>query len=58
MLADPNGPQFMDYTEDNPKNWRSGFALLTIVKGRLLWPELVSVWDAKHVCFRGELVKV
>ena len=22
-LAEPDGPQFMDYTEDNPKNWRS-----------------------------------
>jgi hypothetical protein len=26
-LAQPHGPQFNDYTEDNPVNWRSGFVL-------------------------------
>ena len=56
-LSDPDGPQF-DYTEDNPKNWRSGFAVLTIRDGRLLMPELVQVWDDERVQFRGELVSV
>jgi hypothetical protein len=56
-IADPNGPQF-NYTEDNPKNWRSGFCLLTFKDGVLLLPELVLVWDADHVQFRGKLIAV
>lgn len=42
-LADPFGPQFEAYTEQNPVNWRSGFAVLTYHKGELLWPQLVHV---------------
>jgi hypothetical protein len=57
-LADPNGPQFVDYSEDNPKNHRSGFAVLTFISGKLMQPELVLVWDEDHVQFRGELIKV
>ena len=38
-MADCFGPQF-EYIEDNPRNWRSGFAVLTFHRGRLLWPEL------------------
>lgn len=56
-IADPDGPQF-GYTEDNPKNWRSAFALLTFRDGRLMQPELVLVWDQNHVEFRGELISV
>jgi hypothetical protein len=57
-LAEPDGPQFMDYTEDNPKNWRSGFAVLTFKDGELLDPELVRVRDENSVVFRGEIIKV
>ena len=57
-LADPRGPQFVDYLEDNPTNWRSGFILLTIQRGQLLWPEVIRVVDGHHVDFRGALVKV
>lgn len=57
-IADPNGPQFLDYSEDNPKNHRSGFAVLTFRRGVLMWPEIVAVVDADHVQFRGELIKV
>lgn len=57
-LADPHGPQFLDYSEDNPRNHRSGFCVLTFRKGELLQPELVLVWDESHVQFRGELIKV
>lgn len=48
------------YTEDNPLNWRSGFAVLTWKNGELLPPELVTVWDERkgQVWFRGELVRV
>jgi hypothetical protein len=57
-LADTDGPQFTDYLEDNPVNWRSGFAVLTFHNGRLLWPELVHRWDDKHIEFRGQIVNV
>lgn len=57
-LADPNAKAFLDYTEDNPKNWRSGFCVLTFKKGRLMQPELVLVWDDDNVEFRGEVIAV
>lgn len=57
-LAEADGPQFVDYTEDNPKNWRSAFGVLTFHKGRLLQPELALVHDANHIDFRGSLMKV
>lgn len=60
MLANPDGNQFSDYTEDNPKDWRSGFALLTYERGQLLMPELIQVWDEKagEVQFRGQIISV
>lgn len=57
-LADPNGPQFVHYSEDNPKDHRSGFAVLTFRKGELLWPELVHVYSENTVEFRGNLIRV
>ena len=57
-LADPYGPQFNDYMEDGPRNWRSGFAVLTFREGRLMWPEVVHVIDENHVDFRGESIEV
>lgn len=57
-IADPDERAFVDYTEDNPKDWRSGFAVLTFRKGKLLQPELVLVWDKDHVQFRGEIIRV
>lgn len=59
-LAQVDGPQFTDYTEDNPRNWRAGFAVLTYWRGRLLWPELVHVIDEDKglVQFRGQVLKV
>jgi hypothetical protein len=57
-LADPNGPQFVDYSEDAPKNHRSGFAVLTFHKGRLLWPELVHAFEEGKVEFRGQVIEV
>lgn len=58
-LAYPGGPQFR-YTEDNPLNWRSGFVVLTWRKGRLLWPEIVSVADerAGEIEWRGKVLTV
>ena len=57
-LADPNGPQFADYTEDNPKDWRSGFAVLTFHKGKLLMPELVQVCGDSEYQFRGKVWRI
>jgi hypothetical protein len=56
-LADTYGPQFR-YAEDNPRNWRSGFAVLTFKDSQLLWPELVAVRGPGEVEFRGEILKV
>lgn len=57
-VADTDAKQFVDYTEDNPKNWISGFGVLTFKDSRLLWPELVTSFDADHVQFRGKLIRV
>jgi hypothetical protein len=57
-MADPYGPQFYNYTELNPLNWRSGFFLLTFRKGELLWPEHVFVRGPGVVDFRGKLHNV
>jgi hypothetical protein len=54
-LADPYGPQFSDYTELNPVDWRSGFAVLTFHEGRLMWPEIAHVIDEGMGEFRGEI---
>jgi len=57
-MADPYGPQFYNYTELNPLNWRSGFILLTFVNGELLWPEHIFVRGPGVVDFRGKLHNV
>lgn len=57
-LADPEGPQFVDYTEAGPLNWRSGFALLTLHKGRLLWPEVFHRVGPGQMEFRGKVIEV
>jgi hypothetical protein len=57
-LAEPYGPQFEDYTEQGPLNWRSGFAVLTFVNGRLLLPELVTTHSPDSIEFRGRVIKV
>lgn len=57
-VADPNHKAFVDYTEDGPKNWVSGFAVLKFKDGRLMQPELCTVWSEKEVQFRGEVIRV
>ncbi len=58
-LSSVSGPQY-EYCEDSPKDWRSGFAVLTWYKGTLLMPELVSVLDEAKglVQFRGNVIGV
>lgn len=53
-MAEPYGPQFYNYTELNPMDWRSGFVLLTFVKGKLMWPEQIWVSGPGTVQFRGK----
>ena len=57
-LAEIDGPQFYNYTEDSPTNWASGFAVLTFHNGKLLYPELVHKFDKDHIEFRGQIIKV
>lgn len=58
-LASPYGPQFT-YLEDNFRNWRSGFVVLTFRDGKLMWPEIVHAVDeeAGRVDFRGDYITV
>jgi hypothetical protein len=57
-LADTYHDAFQGYLEDNPRDWRAGFCILTFVDGVLLMPELVLVYDETHVQFRGALYEV
>jgi len=56
-LAVPYGPQFYNYTEGNPVDWRAGFVVLTFVDGLMLPPELLTVMDeeTRLTAFRGVL---
>lgn len=53
-LADIDG-EHMGYGEDDPKNHCSGFAVLTIVNGQLIQPELCAVLN-NVAYFRGKAV--
>lgn len=57
-LADVTGPQFRDYTEDNPLNWSQGFVALRFVRGRLLQPQLVTVIGPDEVDYCNTVVTV
>lgn len=57
-LADTYHEAFQGYCEDNCRDWRQAFAILTFIDRKLLMPELVLTWDRDTVQFRGELVKV
>jgi len=58
-MAEPYGDQF-HYAEDNPRDWRSGFVLLTIHDGELLTPEIVRVMNEEigRLEFRGGTIDV
>jgi len=57
-LADPNSEQFVHYTEDNCKDWRSGGVLLSFERGRLILPEIFQVCGEDEFEFRGCINKV
>ena len=56
-MADPHQPSF-DYAEDTPKNWVSGFVMLTVRDNFLLTPEFVKVHKPAEYEWRGEIHKV
>lgn len=55
-LADPYSPAF-DYAEDSPRNWRSGFVVLTFAGGKLMPPEMVQKVGEGRVYFRGRVIE-
>ena len=57
-MADVDDPQFINYREDNPADWTSGFAVISYKQGRMLRPEFVQKWDEHHVEWRGEVIKI
>jgi hypothetical protein len=56
MLAD-DGP-FSNYTLATPRDWRSGFVVVTFSDGVLLQPELVTKSGENSVCWRGKIIDV
>jgi len=58
-LADPYSSTF-EYCEDSPKDWRSGFVMLSFDQGKMLMPELIMVSDEQNgeYEFRGSIHKV
>jgi hypothetical protein len=57
-MADPFGPQFVDYTEDSPRNHRSGFAVITFHKGKMLQPQMALVTDDGTIDFERKVYDV
>lgn len=58
LMADVDDPQFVHYTEDNPKDWTSGFAVISYKDGKMMRPEFVQKWSDGEVEFRGETFSV
>jgi len=56
-MQEPNASAF-EYAEDSPKNWVSGFAVITIRNGVLLMPEFVRVHQPGVYEFQGDLREV
>lgn len=56
-MADINQPTF-DYANDAPKNWVSGFVVLTVRDNFLLTPEFVKVHKPAEYEWRGEIHRI
>ena len=56
-LSVPYGSAF-SYAEENPVNWVSGFVVLTLKDGALLWPEVVHVVEEGVYEWRGKREEV
>lgn len=57
-LAEPMGPQFINYLEGKNPNWGSGFVVLSFRDGRMLQPQIARKWDASHIEFLGHIIDV
>lgn len=57
-MAPTDADESFHYAEDDPRNWRSGFAVFTFRGGELMPPELVTVLGPRAVWFRGEVLTV
>jgi hypothetical protein len=57
MLADPSADTF-SYVLGKPVDWRSGFVVLQFHKGRLLPPDLATVWGRNEITFQGKIIAV
>lgn len=53
-LAPVDSRLFVNYTEDNPQNWQSGFLILWFENGKFTGPELVYALPDGRVLFRGK----
>jgi len=56
-VSDVYSPHFLNYTEDNPQDWQSGFVILHFRGGKFTGPELVWGMPDGKVLFRGEVIK-
>jgi len=57
-ISDIWNPLFINYTEDNPNDWQSGFVILHFRSGRFTGPEFVYALQDGSVLFRGNELKV
>ncbi len=57
-LANKYSAAFKNYTEENPRNWISGFGVFSFEDGIMLPPEFVTVVAQNKVAFRGKTIKV
>lgn len=55
-VSDVYSPHFLNYTEDNPPDWQSGFVILHFRNGQFVGPELVWGLPDGKVLFRGEVL--
>lgn len=56
-VAEPNARAFRHYSETNPKNWRSGFAVLRWQEGKLMQPQLVLKFDDNRIQIGLDIIK-
>ena len=53
-LARPYGQQFL-YTEDNPVDWRAGFAVFKFIDGKMMWPQVAAVREEGVMEYCGKI---
>ena len=56
-LARPYGQQFL-YTEDNPVDWRAGFAVFKFIDGKMMWPQVAVVREEGVMEYCGKIYNV